>query len=603
MNFGKIKTELYSTRGTLAVNQDTLLLEGDLIQQTGEAAEVRHRNHLVDGELYVCAVADGVSASTHGEVASFKALEELNQWFQDHRDNRWSDPKMPIQELVMQGIRRANDALIYYSREEGATYATTVTLLLIYAERYWILNAGDSPAFLLRDGTIQEIGERHNLGAAKLRQGEPAAVSDHSRLTLCLGGTSTDKLMKKLYISTGECQKGDIFLLCSDGLTEAVSEEQLAEVLPVQEDKYFTSSLKEILRKNPPDDNCSMIRIELLRADTNLMLDTADEMESKSQLMRLYSESHTKFLLWKDMIREMSAFDLKECSARISHDWGHGKDTAIKWLTNTPSRNNVLKICWSLNFDLAETERALTHYAPYSSLDLADPDDLVWHNLFQADRETVNDKGGPMLFLESEAANITINSGELCRWQLLKAVIDNRRKFKSDKKSFDNIFRYGSELNVNSKNRAGEETGSSWNSKKAVNKVNSELEGRPTSGQKMSRYFLIALALKEERSLELLNEDLRMNGMADLGRKSIFEITLRSVIEDIRVNSPNWYRDQMKDSREFGLHALDKTEIDDLKPELEKEVIKRLDYAREHIKEQEYRDDFDADFAELMKYL
>ncbi len=548
--FGKIIIEGYTDRGKRVVNQDTLLFEGELLQQTSSITLKKRSEHIVGSLPFVCAVADGVSNAFHSEVASYKALEVLRDWF----SKPCFDPEMPLMDFILQGFQRANDAVIEYARDKLSSTGTTLTMLLIVGNRYWLSNVGDSPAFLIRDGSLQEIGARQNSE------------------TVFLGEYHSDTLIDKIHITSDDCCLGDVFLLCSDGLTDVLSEEQLVDVAKVGEREKFIPNLKTWLQKDPPNDNCSVLRVELLAADTKFMRSRADEIESTSQLMQLLEEPDTKFLRWSDMVRTMSPYARSKCVSRIHNDWGVEPKTARSWLDKLPARYKVLKLCWSLEFTEPKVKRALTHFAPYSWLDPNDPKDVAWQKLFSANRSDISAAGGPEAFLSAVSNDTIISEENACRWQVLGRKIHKR--WKVSKITADK----------------------SWRKASARNKVNTEFRGTATADQKMGRFFLIAVALREARSLEMLNEDLLLNGMTELGRRSIFELTLRSILEDIKLNNAEIFTDQGEEAWRF--HS-----SQNLHSGLVEEVLARLNSARDLITEPEWKDAFDEEFISLQKYL
>jgi serine/threonine protein phosphatase PrpC len=179
-------------------------------------------------DLGVWAVADGAGGHSAGDVASAMIAEGLEA----------IPPGLSAPELlaaVRLSIERTHDAL----REEAArrgpevVVASTVVVLLARGEYFACLWAGDSRAYLLRGGRLQQITRDHSLVQELLEAGaiRPEEVVNHPRgnvITRAVGAELDDFMLDKV---SGRIQPGDRFLLCSDGLCKTVPEDALASLL------------------------------------------------------------------------------------------------------------------------------------------------------------------------------------------------------------------------------------------------------------------------------------------------------------------------------------------------------------------------------------
>ncbi len=193
------KTDVGLVRTT---NQDTLILEQGLY-----------------------GVADGMGGHKGGNVASTLAVRTLTAMLAD-RD--------PSEQLLRSGIAEANRAV--FERQaadpdlEGM--GTTLTVLWDALDRVIIGHVGDSRAYLYRDGHLSQRTEDHSLVADLVRQGSisEAEARVHPYRNMITRAVGTDQ---KVLADIFEMDKrpGDIWLICSDGLTEYLPDRELEGIL------------------------------------------------------------------------------------------------------------------------------------------------------------------------------------------------------------------------------------------------------------------------------------------------------------------------------------------------------------------------------------
>jgi PPM family protein phosphatase len=192
-------------------------------------------------DSYLCgrtvfAVADGLGGHQGGEVASAAAVEPLAAL-----DGREFAGPGEAAEALAAAIREGNAAILDRAAGDPGLWGmgTTVTAAALAAERHLQLaHVGDSRAYLLRDGSLAQLTTDHTVVGELVRRGrltpEQAAVHpERSILTRAVG------LDPRVPVDTPdplELHDGDQVLLCSDGLTEAVDDDRIAELLSAAAD-------------------------------------------------------------------------------------------------------------------------------------------------------------------------------------------------------------------------------------------------------------------------------------------------------------------------------------------------------------------------------
>ena len=185
-------------------------------------------------------VADGMGGHKAGEIASKIAVEEFAK--------KLRGALRPNEETLREAVSKANLSIYLKSKEEPdkAGMGTTLTALWLDTNRIYMAHIGDSRAYLLRDGEITQLSRDHSLVAEMVERGEitPAEARVHPNrhyITRALGTSA--------YASADVCwyekRPGDVWLLCSDGLSNYFDHDELCDlngnrqqrVPPVQRDE------------------------------------------------------------------------------------------------------------------------------------------------------------------------------------------------------------------------------------------------------------------------------------------------------------------------------------------------------------------------------
>jgi PPM family protein phosphatase len=179
----------------------------------------------------VLAVADGLGGHQGGEVASAAAVEPLAAL--DGRE--FADPAEAAEALTA-AIREANAAILDRAAGDPGLWGmgTTVTAAALAGERHLQLaHVGDSRAYLLRDGSLEQLSTDHTVVAELVRRGRltPAQAAIHPERSILTRAVGLDPRIPVDTPDPLELQDGDQVLLCSDGLTEPVDDDQIAQLL------------------------------------------------------------------------------------------------------------------------------------------------------------------------------------------------------------------------------------------------------------------------------------------------------------------------------------------------------------------------------------
>jgi serine/threonine protein phosphatase PrpC len=171
------------------------------------------------------AVADGVGGAQAGEVASQVAVEVLEKGLPEGGGS--------IEERLIARVEEANARIaeLAHADERRAGMSTTLTLAYVGEEEVSVVHVGDSRLYRLRDGAFERLTDDHTLvdelvRSGKLTQQEAEQHPQRSIITRALGSAGIEADSR-----TWPARDGDVYLICSDGLTGMVDEARVGELL------------------------------------------------------------------------------------------------------------------------------------------------------------------------------------------------------------------------------------------------------------------------------------------------------------------------------------------------------------------------------------
>ena len=205
-------------------------------------------------------VADGMGGHRAGEVASAMAVRSAVIAFGRLEDT----PGMTLREKIFQAMNEANRE-VYEATQESEQYAgmgTTMTLAVLEEKKIDLGHVGDSRAYLFHEGTLRQITRDHTLVQQLIDLGEllPQERRGHPQGNIITRALGTARIVDVDLIEE-KWQRGDVLLLCSDGLTGAVTDEEIAAVLGGQEPREALQTLLGLALKRGGRDNITIALI------------------------------------------------------------------------------------------------------------------------------------------------------------------------------------------------------------------------------------------------------------------------------------------------------------------------------------------------------
>ena len=245
----------------------------------------RRRNE----DAYVCepplfAIADGMGGAQAGEVASGLAAAVLEETRLD--DAAGDGGEARVEEL----IREANRRVFQRSNEDAATsgMGTTMTVALVNDAEGTIAfgHVGDSRAYRVRDGQLDQLTDDHSLVGELMRSGKlsPEEAESHPQRSVITRALGTEPDID-VDTFTVEVEQDDLFLLCSDGLTDMVSDREILALLQGSDTwRPRRGALIEAANAGGGEDNITVV---LFRVDEAAEAGDGDEEDTLSGLEKV----------------------------------------------------------------------------------------------------------------------------------------------------------------------------------------------------------------------------------------------------------------------------------------------------------------------------
>ena len=199
-----------------------------IIEQAGRTDVGRQRSANEDSLVVrppLFAVADGMGGAKAGEVASAVAVEAV-----EAAKESGEPAEAQLAGIVREANRRIYDLAVADESRRGM--GTTLTLAKLHGDEVSLAHVGDSRAYRMRGGELEQLTRDHSLVAELERSGQitPEAAEHHpqrSIITRALGPEPDVEV--DTYTLTG--REGDLFLICSDGLTSMISDDEVGSIL------------------------------------------------------------------------------------------------------------------------------------------------------------------------------------------------------------------------------------------------------------------------------------------------------------------------------------------------------------------------------------
>lgn len=216
------------------------------------------------GRVGLFIVCDGMGGLSFGEMASATVIQGLSDWFDTELPELIFSEEVLSSKLV-ECVQLLNQKIIAYGEAASLKLGTTITALFIIDSKYYLLQVGDSRAYRIRDGLFRLTTDQ-TLAAREFERGniteEQARIDPRRNVLLqCVGATPELDVV----ISEGKVEKGDVYMLCTDGFYHEITNDEIFEHLSPErftnenEMKETLVGLVELVKARKEVDNISLL--------------------------------------------------------------------------------------------------------------------------------------------------------------------------------------------------------------------------------------------------------------------------------------------------------------------------------------------------------
>ena len=218
--------------------------------------------------LYV--LCDGMGGHQKGEVASAAAVNEIKRLLMGFMLSPNALQFEDFDDLLVESIKQANDVVLKINEDEGippeARRMGTTTVVALYTGNHcYLSHVGDSRCYLVKNGAIKQLTEDHNLASYLVKTGifktkeEADRAHGAKSLTQALGPAESSSINPSTF--SFEIDESCYLILCSDGLTDVVTEEEIASIVTSSRGNLKKTTEKLIKRayRNKTADNITII--------------------------------------------------------------------------------------------------------------------------------------------------------------------------------------------------------------------------------------------------------------------------------------------------------------------------------------------------------
>ena len=240
------------------------------VSNVGRVRTNNEDSYQILDSLNLFVLSDGMGGEAHGEVASALAVETIVKYCTEAKDDSAATLMGSVEEHWTENTKRLQNAVrqanfnIYESARNNPAQrgmGATVTTVWVNDSRLSVAHVGDSRAYLLRTGNLQQLTSDHSLVAEQVRRGiitpQQAEESEMQSVLLRALGAHEDV---EVDVDEVGIYSGDVLLLCSDGLTRMVTEPEIAGALQADTNPSTAAQkLVDLANENGGLDNVTVI--------------------------------------------------------------------------------------------------------------------------------------------------------------------------------------------------------------------------------------------------------------------------------------------------------------------------------------------------------
>lgn len=201
-------------------NEDMILVNKQFIRNGHCKVEINTQAT----DRFIIALADGMGGHNSGEVASQDVLQNLEFYYHDLPSGLSPGD---FNEMIFEWLESINNIIDSkgHSQPKFRDMGTTLVAMAYYGGEYYWMNCGDSRLYQLNGGVLTQISTDHSLSNL-------IGSSEHSNIiTNCIGGGCKTSYLDMVKFPKSNIQPGNTFMLCSDGLNDMLTDQEIEQLL------------------------------------------------------------------------------------------------------------------------------------------------------------------------------------------------------------------------------------------------------------------------------------------------------------------------------------------------------------------------------------
>ena len=249
-----------------------VIVESAGISDVGKKRERNEDSLFYDDKLGLYVVADGMGGHLAGEVASRLVVETMRDYIRQIEEDQQSEETIYIDDSIskeanrlLSSIRLSNQVVHQASLQDESQrgMGSTVSAVYFTEDSFIIANVGDSPVYLIRNGSIELLSVLHTVFAEQTaRDPEYADLIGNEFKHVLTRAMGVDESVQA-HIHETACQKNDILVISSDGLTDKVSPEEIRQMVNHKNSDKTCQEFVDLANGRGGDDNITAIILKV----------------------------------------------------------------------------------------------------------------------------------------------------------------------------------------------------------------------------------------------------------------------------------------------------------------------------------------------------
>ena len=243
-------------------NEDNFYINGSYKSDPKEAC--CQAKGTADGGRLTASVCDGMGGYAAGEEASLIAVRTMAEFCKNEKAG-----EVLFRDRPMDYVNEANARICQLREQVGKPTGSTLTVMEFADGAFTAMNIGDSRIYLYRDGALIQLSTDHSVLARMIRMGQ---ITEEEAKTHPLRhqitqhfGIRPEEMVLEPAVVQEEVQTGDVYLLCSDGLTDMVDDEEILQYLG--SDLSLTEKVKQLVQRAVDAGGRDNITVVLIEAE------------------------------------------------------------------------------------------------------------------------------------------------------------------------------------------------------------------------------------------------------------------------------------------------------------------------------------------------